>query len=70
MSYSGAEAVIPPKSNSKTQRPYDRAACKERSMIERCLMGWKDARLIDQLSTKCGGIVLAWVLLFGAKQWI
>ena len=32
----GAQAVIPPKANRQTQRPYNKALYKQRNQIERC----------------------------------
>lgn len=66
----GAEAVIPSKSNRKTKRPHDAEVYKQRNLIERCFRRLKQARAICLRSAKRGRIFLAWVLLFGAKQWL
>ena len=42
--FSGAQAVIPPKSNRKQQRPYDKELYKQRNHIERCFSRLKHFR--------------------------
>jgi transposase len=42
----GAEPVIPPKANRKTQRPYDKTLYKQRNRIERCFSKLKQFRRI------------------------
>jgi transposase len=41
---SGAEPVIPPKANRKTQRPYNKGLYKQRNQIERCFSKLKQFR--------------------------
>jgi transposase len=41
---SGAEPVIPPKANRKTQRPYNKTLYKQRNQIERCFSKLKQFR--------------------------
>jgi transposase len=41
---SGAEPVIPPKANRKTQRPYNKTLYKQRNQIERCFSKLKHFR--------------------------
>lgn len=43
---SGAEPVIPPKANRKTQRPYNKALYKQRNQIERCFSKLKQFRRV------------------------
>lgn len=43
---SGAKAVIPPKSNRKQQREYDKELYKKRNRIERCFSRLKQFRRI------------------------
>jgi transposase len=42
----GAPAVIPPKANRKTQRPYNKALYKQRNQIERCFSKLKQFRRV------------------------
>lgn len=42
----GAEAVIPPRSNRKQKRPYDRHLYKERNLVERFINRVKQCRRI------------------------
>lgn len=46
---SGAEAVIPPKSNRKEQRPYDRERYKDRNLAERF---WSRAKQYRRVATR------------------
>ena len=41
---SGAQPVIPPKANRKTQRPYNKGLYKQRNQIERCFSKLKHFR--------------------------
>jgi transposase len=43
---SGAEPVIPPQANRKTQRPYNKAFYKQRNQMERCFSKLKQFRRV------------------------
>ena len=48
----GGQAVIPPNSNRKVQRPYDKELSKERNHIERLFARLKQCRRIATRTTK------------------
>lgn len=60
---SGAEAVIPPRSNRKRQRPYDRERYKDRNLAERFWSKVKQHRRVATRYDKTDRNFLAFVLL-------
>ena len=65
----GGQAVIPPKSNRKVQRPYDKQLYRERNHIERLFAKLKQCRRIATRYDKTArnyrsGILLASIVLF------
>lgn len=66
----GAKAVIPPKSNRKHQRTYDRELYKQRNRIERCFNKLKQFRRFAtrycktiQAFRSCTALACAWLHL-------
>lgn len=59
----GAEAVIPPRSNRKEQREYDKEAYKERNLVERFINKIKNCRRVATRYDKTATSFLAFVLL-------
>ena len=58
-----AEAVIPPRSNLKEQRPYDRHLYKERNLVERFINRIKQFRRVATRYDKTARNFLAFVQL-------
>lgn len=59
----GAEVVIPPKSNRKDARSFDKDLYKERNMIERMFNKLKHFRRVATRYDKTASAYLAFVLL-------
>ena len=59
----GAEAVIPPRSNRKEQREYDKEAYKERNLVERFINKIKNCRRVATRYDKTATSFLGFVLL-------
>ena len=62
----GAEAVIPPRSNRKTQRPYDKHLYRERHRVERLFAKLKQCRRIATRYDKTARNFLAFLHLAAA----
>lgn len=66
----GAIAVIPPKSNRKTQRLYDKELYKERNLIERLFNKLKHFRRVATRYDKTAAAFLAFIHLAGIILWL
>jgi transposase len=66
----GIEAVIPPRSNRKTQIEYDREAYKRRNLIERCVNRLKQFRRIATRYEKTARAYLSMLCIAAARLWI
>lgn len=67
---SGAKAVIPPRSNRKTPRDYDREIYRERNKIERLFARLKQCRRIATRYEKTARNFLAFLHLASAMIWL
>ena len=67
---SGAQAVIPPRSNRKTPREYDREIYRERHQIERLFARLKQCRRIATRDEKTARNFLAFLHLASAMIWL
>ena len=67
---SGAQAVIPPRSNRKTPRKYDREVYRERNKIERLFARLKQCRRIATRYEKTARNFLAFLHLASAMIWL
>jgi transposase len=65
----GAQAVIPPKSNRKVQRDYDKEIYKERNKVERFFNRIKQFRRIATRYDKTGSSYMALLLLASVYIW-
>jgi transposase len=66
----GAKAVIPPRSNRREKRAYDRALYRERNMIER-MFGWlKQFRGIATRYAKLAVSFISFVHLAAILLWL
>jgi transposase len=66
---SGAIAVIPPRSNRKKPRAYDKEVDKQRNRIERCLNQLKHFRRIATHYDRKAMYFLAFIYLAAASLW-
>ena len=66
----GAEAVIPPRSNRKAPRDYDKALYKERNLVERFFNKLKHFRAVATRFEKHDANYLALVKLAAARIWM
>lgn len=66
----GAEVVIPPKSNRKEQREYDKVLYEERNNIERMFGKLKHFRRVATRYDKLAVSYMAFVLLAGTCLWL
>ncbi len=66
----GAVAVIPPKSNRKIQRDYDRDLYKERNLIERMFNKLKQFRRIATRYDKRASSFLSFIHLAATLIWL
>jgi putative transposase len=64
----GAEVVIPPRSNRKEQREYDRHLYKQRNGVERCVSYLKQYRRVATRYEKRGRNYLALVYLAATRM--
>jgi transposase len=69
VAHSGAVAVIPPKSNRKIQREYDRELYKQRNLIERAFNKLKHCRRIATRYDRKACYFLAFLQLAAAHIW-
>ena len=67
---SGAKAVIPPRSNRKTPRDYDREVYRERNKIERLFARLKQCRRIATRYEKTARNFMAFLHLASAMIWL
>ena len=65
-----AIAVIPPKSNRKVQRAYDKHLYKERNLVERCFNKLKQFRRIATRYEKTARNYLSMLFLAAVTIWI
>ena len=65
----GALVVIPPKSNRKIQRDYDKDIYKERNMVERMFNKLKHFRKIATRYDKRADSFLAWIVIGAIFLW-
>ena len=65
-----ADVVIPPKSNRKTTREYDRHLYKERNLIERMYGKLKHFRRVATRYDKLASSYLAFVLVAAIYLWL
>ena len=65
-----ADVVIPPKSNRKTAREYDRHLYKERNLIERMYGKLKHFRRVATRYDKLASSYLAFVLVAAIYLWL
>jgi transposase len=66
----GAKVVIPPKSNRKEQREYDKALYEERNHIERMFGKMKHFRRVATRYDKLAVSYMAFVLLAATCLWL
>jgi transposase len=66
----GAEAVIPPKSNRKTPREYDKELYKERNQVERLFNRLKLSRRIANRFDKTAESFLAFIHIAATYLWL
>ena len=66
----GAEAVIPPKSNRKSPRYFDKILYKERNLVERMFNKIKHFRRVATRYDKTSSAYLAFVLIAGICVWL
>lgn len=66
----GAQAVIPPKSNRKTQRIYDKELYKERNLIERMFNKLKHFRRVATRYDKTALSFLSFVHIASIYLWL
>lgn len=66
----GAQAVIPPKSNRKTPRDYDKTLYKERNLIERMFNKIKHFRRISTRYDKTALSFLSFLHIVGICMWL
>jgi len=66
----GAEAVIPPKSNRRTLRPYDKELYKERNLVERLFNRLKHFRRIATRYDKTASAFLAFIHIASICLWL
>jgi len=67
---SGAQAVIPPRSNRLTQRAYDRHLYKERNLVERFFSRLKQFRRIATRFEKLSNNFMSMINLACAYIWL
>jgi len=70
MDDSGAEIVIPPRRNRKTQRPYDRELYKERNRVERFFAKLKQFRRVATRYDKLLVNFMGFVKLAALAIWL
>ncbi len=66
----GAVAVIPPKSNRKIQREYDKDLYKERNLVERLFNKLKHFRRVATRYDKTASAFLAFIHLASICLWL
>ncbi len=66
----GAEAVIPPRSNRKEPREYDKVLYKERNKVERCIGLLKQCRRVATRYEKTARNFLGMVTLAAITIWL
>ena len=67
---SNAKAIIPPRSQRKTPRKYDKDLYKERNLIERMFNKIKHFRRVATRYDKLDVAYLAFVLISGIYLWL
>lgn len=66
----GAHAIIPPRSNRKTPRDYDRHTYRERNLVERCVSQLKQCRRVATRYEKTARNFLGMILFAAITIWL